>query len=1595
MRVIDPDDPAGERMVTEWWHKHRVKSVSESDLPTDVTGRQAPPVFTYYEYVGGPAWHYADDDGLTKPKRKTWDQFRGYATVKTRVGDVTGAQTLNVATYLRGMHADRAAPSGGTRTVTVPASLGSETVHDHDQFAGMVREETVYNGSESKPVSKIVNVPWRSTPTASRTINGDTVMAHYTNTRVSYSATALGVDGAAGWRTTRTEWSYDDTYGTVDWTQSDGDVGRTGDEKCTTYRYNRDLDRNLTGTVKQTTTTTLTCGRAPTSQDHILSDTRNYYDGADNPDDKPIYGNVTRSEALKDWSAAAGTVWQTTAQSTFDAFGRVASTTDLKGNVVTTAYTPASGGPVTKVAATRPAPFNWTESTQPNPYWGSTDVSTDQNNGQTKIVYDALGRVSKVWRLGWSYTGHENSPSAEYTYHFASNRGSYPYVQSKVLNAGGGYLTSYQILDSLLRPRQTQMAGVGGGRVVTDTIYDRVGRPSSSYRPHVEPGSPSGALWFEPEWSVPAVNTTVYDNAGRPTAEILLAGNDVDSLVEKWRTTRSYEGNLTRITPPEGGTATTSVVDVQGRTVELRQHTTAAGVSGPFQSTWYTYNGKDQLTKVADDVGNQWTYRYDVRGRQVETVDPDRGATVNSYNDFNELEKVRDPRGEELWYVYDVLGRKTALRDDSATGALRAQWKYDRLYTGSTVGAKGKLTEAYRYEPAGSANIYKWMVGGFNSRYQPTNVNYVVPAVEGDGLAKTWSFGYGYSPYEGSPTTMTYPEGGGLTNETVTTVYDQVTGLPTQLNTTGIGVGHYVASQTYTVYGEPNVTTRKTTNSLYVEDARYYDEATRRIKRVSVKPESATGTVSDRRYDYLPAGNVTSIADAPGAGSADTQCFNEDPLGRLINAWTPKDGVNCKAVPSLANLGGPAPYWFDWTIDAVGNRTKEVARNLTSEITRDYTLPTGGTNATRPHAVTAVTTKITGAADVVTRYAYDNAGNTVCRPTSTGANTCPAGGGSQTLAWDAEGRLSSVSVAGNTVATNIHDADGARWIRRDATGTTLYLPGQELRRDSGGGLTGTRYYSFSGQVCAMRTAGGLTWLYVDHQGTQHAVVAASTQQATIRRQLPYGALRTSPVWPNQKGFVGGDIDPTGLISIGARHYDPSLGRFVSVDPVMDLASPQQHHGYSYANNSPISLSDPSGLDPGGGQCVDSPSCNPNPNWGSPPGGGSPGGGRPGGGNPGGGGRPGGGNQGGGGNSGRGGGNQVTIEQVINKYGCDEFDTCWNGWRRGLTFNQLQESQQIDVLRRTICINDKALCDKIRAEESSAAHGFLLNLGLELSGYNDARACLGGEVSGCAWTAVGLIPVGKGKGALKLGDELVDLAQASHHNPLNQLIACGLKSFSGDTEVLMADGSTKPIRNIKVGDMVLATDPETGEDGPREVTHVWVHEDQLVDLKVEGGSLATTHDHPFWNETDREWQDSQDLDRGDHLRTASGETIAVVGLDLSTTAPGQAYNLTVAGIHTYYVLAGTTPVLVHNDGGELTPEQLKSIRSLEARIAEHQAKLDAYRADPWAYDNQGLLKNAPNDEVRQRIINGRINHLEKEIGGFQKQVDNLKSLGGMC
>jgi RHS repeat-associated protein len=204
-------------------------------------------------------------------------------------------------------------------------------------------------------------------------------------------------------------------------------------------------------------------------------------------------------------------------------------------------------------------------------------------------------------------------------------------------------------------------------------------------------------------------------------------------------------------------------------------------------------------------------------------------------------------------------------------------------------------------------------------------------------------------------------------------------------------------------------------------------------------------------------------------------------------------------------------------------------------------------------------------------YGYDAAGNTVSRTKA---------GVGETLSWDTEGHLASVTKGGQTTSF-VYGAGGDRLLRKDPTGTTLYLGKQEVRLAAAGGSpVATRYYTHGGKIIAARQGANLTWLAGDHQSTAQLAIDAQSMTVNRRRQLPFGGPRgAAPAeWPDDHGFVGGVQDSsTGLTHLGAREYDQTTGRFISVDPILDLTDPQQANGYAYANNSPVTSSDPSGL----------------------------------------------------------------------------------------------------------------------------------------------------------------------------------------------------------------------------------------------------------------------------------------------------------------------------------------------------------------------------------------------------------------------------------
>src|SRR4051812_21653546 len=119
---------------------------------------------------------------------------------------------------------------------------------------------------------------------------------------------------------------------------------------------------------------------------------------------------------------------------------------------------------------------------------------------------------------------------------------------------------------------------------------------------------------------------------------------------------------------------------------------------------------------------------------------------------------------------------------------------------------------------------------------------------------------------------------------------------------------------------------------------------------------------------------------------------------------------------------------------------------------------------------------------------------------------------------------------------------------------------------------------------------------------------------------------------------------------------------------------------------------------------------------------------------------------------------------------------------------------------------------------------------------------------------------------------------------------------------MADGTAKPIGEIKVGDEVIATDPETGRTEARPVTALirHAHEHRMVAVTLSDGSkINATDHHPFWDQTTGgAFVDAVDLAFGDTLKSNDGVTLTVVATRVYRRSV-TAFNLEISGLHTYY------------------------------------------------------------------------------------------------
>ena len=337
-----------------------------------------------------------------------------------------------------------------------------------------------------------------------------------------------------------------------------------------------------------------------------------------------------------------------------------------------------------------------------------------------------------------------------------------------------------------------------------------------------------------------------------------------------------------------------------------------------------------------------------------------------------------------------------------------------------------------------------------------------------------------------------------------------------------------------------------------------------------------------------------------GAGTASWSCAS---CSAAISGRTPNlYGAYLLTVQATDGAGNSnsAQAAFAWQ-NSVYTFTYDALDRLTSAYGSTYSYdslgrPTGGTDpwgdaltfaqaAGHVHAVGGVSRQLGGYSSTDS-YSYDADGNlTAASVASTGQ--------AQTLTWDAENRLISVTVAGGATEQYVYDQDD-QWAEKivgsgSSAGYTFYV-GPDYEVQVSDGKTGmTQYYEFGGQRVAGDFPGfmgtqSLEYLHVDHLGSTLAATGSSGGLASGQtRYDAYGndLYGTVGELPTDYDYTGEKLDGTGFYQMGARWYDPYIAQWIEPDSIVpDLTDPQSLNRYMYARGNPLRYNDPSGHDPG-------------------------------------------------------------------------------------------------------------------------------------------------------------------------------------------------------------------------------------------------------------------------------------------------------------------------------------------------------------------------------------------------------------------------------
>lgn len=667
--------------------------------------------------------------------------------------------------------------------------------------------------------------------------------------------------------------------------------------------------------------------------------------------------------------------------------------------------------------------------------------------------------------------------------------------------------------------------------------------------------------------TTPGDKTTTIDRTSKVTRGSSDDRNDpfayqslIDTLTVDGRTTTStYVKDQRKVTTTSPMGRTSSVVfNEEDRAKTIAQTGRA--------NTALTYDSRGRLTKVAQ-AGEESTIAYGVDGYVSEVTDEEGGTTTFARDDVGRATQVTGPDDETTEVDYDAAGQVETI---TAPDGRQFTFEYDD---------DGNVTAASRGARSGSGgpaleSELAYDNGGRIERLTAASGNEIELDYDAAGRSTVTE------ATDGTSTTNTYEATGGRKLESVETDAGVETSLEydgplnTKITTAGdTGVGSETAVEydydnsqrpvEETIDGDTIAATINNDDQLTaVGDVQIgYDAASGDAETITAGETRQTIGVDNR-------GLPSQMTSETAVSTTPAEVFDEEIV---------RDGLG-RIVERTETAGGPAA-------------TYTYAYNDAGELTGIST-PLGQVEGFGYNSTGGLISKGVGllALPIPTdghgRPTADASGNPITWSTDGEATSLPRpGGGQSTLTYDGFGRLKTITGGGDT-AQYTYDGLGRR--------VALKINGQLVRRlVYGGGLFPRARLDASGDVLeryvyasrehvpdlVVRRDGTRLRLITDSLGSVRVVIDADT--GAVVQRLAYTAYGqvTQDTNPGAQpfGYKGSLSDPAaegaGLVWNGVRAYIPSLGRFLTPEPLGIEVAWDEHAAFA---GDPINLIDPTG-----------------------------------------------------------------------------------------------------------------------------------------------------------------------------------------------------------------------------------------------------------------------------------------------------------------------------------------------------------------------------------------------------------------------------------